>query len=103
MASDQLAGEEQKCALLAATPDGDNCDKVAGGWMFVYNMDKDPSQGSPRRFMWGATAVFQDGTSISVQATNYVGHDAQDRQTPVLDPKAVKDLTTDPVWFQPAS
>jgi hypothetical protein len=103
MKPEQVAGADQKCSLLASTPKGDGCQKLPDGWLFVYNADKDPSQGPLRRFMWGATAVFEDGRSVAVRATNYVGQDAADRQVPVLGVDRLEALATDAVWFATVS
>jgi hypothetical protein len=101
MGPSQVAGADQKCSLVASTSTGDGCVKLSDGWMFTYNFDKDPTQGPPRRFMWGATTVYEDGTSVAVQATNYVDDGQPDRQAPVLDADQVKALASDPVWFKP--
>jgi hypothetical protein len=98
-----ISAAGDKCRTVAGLDGPESCREIPGGWLFTFRGRPDLENVSPKALDWSATANFENGTSVQVHATNYVGHGDPTRQTPVLTMDQIKALVTDGVWFQPGS
>ena len=98
----QISHGADKCRLVSHLHGSEHCRTVDGGWLFTFTGHPDIEGASSKALDWSATAVFKDGTSVQLHATNYVDQANPDRPTSVLDLNQIEQLVLDPVWFQPA-
>jgi hypothetical protein len=103
LSDSEISNADQKCHLVSQLNGAESCKALADGWMFTYKSHPDVQGAAPKALDWSATVVYQDGTSVSLHATNYVDAGDPTRPTPPLDLAQIEALAHDPVWFQPAS
>jgi hypothetical protein len=96
-----IANTDAKCLQLGASPPGDGCQRVPGGWVFTSFV---PRPSSTKDVEWTANLVLENGSSVALVASNHVHLGVPpSRTTPVLDADQMVNLVTDPIWFDPAS
>lgn len=99
-----ISNADQKCTLVSHLTGAESCTALADGWIFTYDALHPDIQGATSKALdRSATAVFKDGTSVSLHVSNYVDAAEPTRQAPPLGMTQIEALVKDPVWFQPAS
>lgn len=99
----EIADTASKCLELARLTGPESCKRVSDGWVFTLFERQAAENGPSRSLDWTATMVRRDGTTVAVDATNYVTRATPTRPTPVLDADQLGHLAIDPVWFEPAT
>ena len=103
MTKAERSGSAHKCSELAALDGPESCEPVDHGWMFTLAHDPVLASGSPKALDWSATVTYENGTSVSLHVTNYLDRHDPTRVAPVLDLDQIRQLASDPVWFEPTT